>query len=151
MVLADCTATKLQAKVELRFFNKGWKEKSINYHFGADEQVSELCIPRNDSPLVYGLISSVQGLYEMTMFFFGMYSLGFFAMVGIVRNFVQHNIMHEIHWLMVSSYVCFLLAHMLRLIHFIKFAKDGLGTEWITIFSRSVPAVSATEGLPPGC
>jgi hypothetical protein len=51
----------------------------------------------------------------MSIFFTITYSLGFIAVVAIIRSFVAKGAMHEIHWLLFGSYVAYWCNHILNL------------------------------------
>lgn len=119
VVLANCNRRAIRAAVTLEFKNAGWEDGAITSEFSFDEQ----------------------GMFEMTIFYFTMYALGIFGVCCVVRDFLQKNVMHEIHWMLVGSFVAYMMGHMLLLIHFAKYAKDGMGHEWLTIFSRCFEVV----------
>jgi len=119
VVIANCAKEQLRATAVMEFRNEGWETDDLQSHFSYDEQ----------------------GMFEMTIFFFTMYALGFFGLCCVIRDFSARNIMHEIHWLMVGSFVSYMLGHMLLLIHFVQYADDGKGHEWMIIFARCFEVV----------
>ncbi len=80
--------------------------------------------------------SSSQGLYEMSIFFFVAYLVASVFVAYFTRNLIQNNMMHEIHWMLVCSFGAYWLSHMMNMIHYNRYSIDGVGVEWLSIFSK---------------
>ena len=58
-----------------------------------------------------------------------------------VRFFLMHDLMHEIHWLLLLSYACYAVAAMLYLVHYSTYRDNGVGDAGCEIFARCFEVV----------
>ena len=72
----------------------------------------------------------------MSIFFFVAYLVCSIAVFYFVRTFIVNNIMHEIHWMLVASFVAYWAAHMMNMIHYKRYSEDGIGIDWLSVFSK---------------
>jgi hypothetical protein len=72
----------------------------------------------------------------MSIFFFVAYLVASFLLAFFTVNLLQNNLMHEIHWMLISSFCAYWLSHGMNMIHYIFYARDGVGVEWLSVFSK---------------
>jgi hypothetical protein len=114
VVLNNCRAKRLTAKVRLEFYNKGWKEKVLQAPFSHDKQ----------------------GILEMSIFFVAFYII-FASMIMVsVRRYMLRDVMNEVHWLLVGSFACYWIMHVLTLANGVHYYNYGSDVDWLVIMAR---------------
>ena len=73
---------------------------------------------------------------EMSIFFFLAYTVTSIFVLYFIRTFIVNNIMHEIHWLLLASFVSYWASHMMNMIHLVRYSMDGIGVVWLSVFSN---------------
>jgi len=107
VVLADCQNQGLLADVNVTFLNSGYLENHYNAHLGVNEQ----------------------GIYEMNIFFVVMYGAYGLLMLFVVKKFMDNNVMHPLHWMILGSFQMYLIHHIAEICHWLNYSQTGIGLE----------------------
>ena len=76
------------------------------------------------------------GFWEISVFLLAMYLTGAVAIASTMRYLTSHNLVHEVHWMLLASFVCYFIGSMLHLIFYSEYRENGVGNEGVEIFAR---------------